>query len=182
MRIWWRHCDAYICYCRLQSPLKRHAVPRPCDASMLIKIPSWGVDPTMTPNKNRNPKRKRGPFCTFELNIFGRDSAYMNGLYRDAFFFLRRISTLDIVCLKDESSDLQLILPYMAYRILITRIVTVNEASHTPTRWWRASACIRIARVCAFVMIFGPASLPSFVATGKCPPNTNSEVVEIQSA
>ena len=41
---------------------------------------------------------------------------------------------------------------------------------------------IRIARVCAFVMIFGPASLPSFVATGKCPPNTNSEVVEIQSA
>ena len=41
---------------------------------------------------------------------------------------------------------------------------------------------IRIARVCAFVMIFGPASSPSFVATGKCPPNTNSEVVEIQSA
>ena len=41
---------------------------------------------------------------------------------------------------------------------------------------------IRIARVCAFVMIFGPAILPSFVATGKCPPNTNSGVVEIQSA
>ena len=41
---------------------------------------------------------------------------------------------------------------------------------------------IRIAMVCAFVMIFGPASLPSFVATGKCPPNTNSEMVEIQSA
>ena len=87
MRIWWRHCDAYICYCRLQSPLKRHAVPRPCDASMLIKIPSWGVDPTIAPNKNRNQKRKRAPFCTFELNIFGRDSAYMNGLYCDAFFF-----------------------------------------------------------------------------------------------
>ena len=56
----------------------------------------------------------------------------MNGLYRDAFFFLRRISTLlDIVCLKDESSDLQLILPNMAHRSLITRIVTVNEASQS---------------------------------------------------
>ena len=48
---------------------------------------------------------------------------------------VRRISTLlDIVCLKDESSDLQLILPNMAHRFLITRIVIVNEASHTRTR------------------------------------------------
>lgn len=44
---------------------------------------------------------------------------------------VRRISTLDIVSLKDESSDLQLILPNMAHRFLITRIVIVNEASQS---------------------------------------------------
>ena len=46
---------------------------------------------------------------------------------------LRRISTLlDIVRLKDESSDdVQLILPNMAHRFLITRIVIVNEASQS---------------------------------------------------
>ena len=44
---------------------------------------------------------------------------------------VRRISTLDIVSLKDESSDLQLILPNMAHRFLITRIVVVNEASQS---------------------------------------------------
>ena len=141
MKQWCRYCDAYICYCRLQSSLKRHAFPRPRDASMLIKIPSWGVDPTMTPNKNRNQKRKRGPFLYFRAEyIWPRFCVHeWPLLWRILLLLLgdvalRRISTLlDIVRLKDESSDdVQLTLPNMAaHRFLITRIVIVNEASQS---------------------------------------------------